>query len=626
LKKIYWILFVGGLIFCGYLLRSNGKEAAEAAFKEQKPVKELSLYQFSAPDSLLSLAQVRQLPLHRWDSVPAINFGNKGGTGWTYSAIYSPRRQTVWLEFPSHFIDSVKVWLISDSGAILEYPVTGFWHLAKVRHNYIQHRYFLFPLSLEARQTYQIFIKGYVMPGFTLKYEVRYWAPEKFIDSFRRADWGWALFVGIMFMVIIVAIINFIFHPRPIYYYYAGYVVCLTLYALLNDGWGIYLPGFLQQKIDSIFIAYPLILGLGFFLLFSRQFLVITPQAGQWWLRLSPWWLWLLLTAFIGLGQYGANQQFLTLVHLSYRIGLLLTLALALLWLSYVWQALQKGFQPAWLLLSSQMVMIVYYGTNVFLENTGLIKHAIPDMLIFRMALVTEIIIITIGWVYRQKVIRESQELLQNELQHQRVRLARDLHDDIGSDLTHIVSRLDSLAYYTSATKQQQFENLINSTRASIDNLSDFTRESIENLRDIIWVLDQPTITLPHFAIRVHEILLRLWKGLETPLLHWQVAIVPNNLEMPPLVVHHVFRITKEATNNALKHAKATQICVRLETQLPDLLLTISDNGKGFDLHKETSGYGLTNMRRRAEEFGGLFCLQSNSRGTRISVKIPLKT
>ena len=544
------------------------------------------------------------------------------------------------MELQSHFIDSVNVWLVAGGEVIKEYPITGYWRLPDATHNPTQHRYFLFELPLEKEQNYQVFIRGYVIPNFPQRYAIEYWEPARFRNYQRRGDWGWAMFTGITVMVTFLALLCFIFHPRRIYLYYGGYVFCLVLYALTNDGWGIFFPKPIQQELNPITIGYFLSLSFCFFLLFSRQFLTIPRDASQGWLRLNPWFIWILMAICIVIAQYGFSQQNETIIKVSYRIGLLLALAVALLWVGYVYHALQKGFKPAWLLLASQVVMIGFYGTNVFLMNSGLVLHAFPDIIVLRIALVSELLIIAIGWVYRQKVIRESQEKLevanaaqkleikeaenhwkdeeikalklQNELYSQRERLARELHDGIGSQLAHITSRLDVLTFAPTPLQNQ------------LHRLSELSRETTQNLREILWIFHQESIRLHDFADRLHGLLLRLWEDLENPTLLWQAPCKGNNPVLPPLVVLHLLRITQEAIVNALKYAEASEVSVCLEASFSDVVLTVTDNGRGFNASAAASGHGLTNMRRRAEEVSGCFQLNTGPSGTSIKVTIPL--
>lgn len=190
----------------------------------------------------------------------------------------------------------------------------------------------------------------------------------------------------------------------------------------------------------------------------------------------------------------------------------------------------------------------------------------------------------------RQQQAEEIKALrLENELQAQRERLGRDLHDGLGSQLTHIISR-----------------------------------QMNQTLRETIWLLDHETIIVAIFGTRLYGLLLKIWDDREAPALRWQLLNIPENPVLPPLIALHLIRITQEATNNALKYAHATRVSLTLAVRKKDLTLTIADNGLGFKTATTGQGFGLSNMRKRAEEVQGNFKMQTGTSGTTIKVVLPL--
>jgi signal transduction histidine kinase len=90
--------------------------------------------------------------------------------------------------------------------------------------------------------------------------------------------------------------------------------------------------------------------------------------------------------------------------------------------------------------------------------------------------------------------------------------------------------------------------------------------------------------------------------------------IVEGEAKLSPLLQDALYQIAQEALNNALKHALATEVIVRLTLlNSEQVILQIEDNGRGFDLESaaESDGMGLTSMRERAESFGGTVRIQS---------------
>ncbi len=109
--------------------------------------------------------------------------------------------------------------------------------------------------------------------------------------------------------------------------------------------------------------------------------------------------------------------------------------------------------------------------------------------------------------------------------------------------------------------------------------------------------------------------------GLETKL-----ETAGNLDRIPKQIEEELFHITQEALNNALRHAEASNIWVRIEVENGSARLAVRDNGGGFDPDRVNGGLGLTSMRERAESVGGEFALNTGSgRGTVVEVSLDLK-
>ncbi|MBI0399991.1 sensor histidine kinase [Cyclobacterium marinum] len=317
-------------------------------------------------------------------------------------------------------------------------------------------------------------------------------------------------------------------------------------------------------------------------------------------------------------------------------------ISITLLWGSYIGDAFQRKFRPVWLLLVSEALVIMFFVANINSVNLNETYFLIPDILLIRIALTAQILLIAIGWILRQQVIRDAQEKLtvlhveqqkafwdaerelqdlkisslsiNNELYGQREHLARDLHDGIGSQLTHIISRLDILSLAD------------NSQQKHLQQLRDFTRDTNQYLRETIWILNKKEVTCSQFALRLHGFLQNLWEDEKYPQLKWHCSNPSENINLSPEVAVHLMRLTQEAIANIIKHAQADEIVVELRINPPQINLVIKDNGIGFDPEKSSYGFGLENMRQRVAEMGGGLDLKSGNFGTEIQVTIPVTT
>lgn len=200
---------------------------------------------------------------------------------------------------------------------------------------------------------------------------------------------------------------------------------------------------------------------------------------------------------------------------------------------------------------------------------------------------------------------------LESQLQRQREQIARDLHDGIGSQLTHIISRLDMLAYNHQALEEP------------IANLRTFASEAVEQLRETIWVLHRTELTYGQLTERMRGLLTRISYDIDSPKLK-VTAYGDSRIVLEPQLASSIFRLMQESVNNAMKYADAKHISVCLATDETSLTLLVSDDGQGFDRTLIKPGYGLLNMQRRAEELGGSFSIRSSADGTDVLAEFPI--
>lgn len=299
--------------------------------------------------------------------------------------------------------------------------------------------------------------------------------------------------------------------------------------------------------------------------------------------------------------------------------------------------AIRRRLRPAWIYSFSVAFLLLFYACTLLLMNTDHIKLTFSGLLFFRIALTANMFIIIIGltylhWVYeikqkksqlkiqrQQKKLHDIRQLqyqdeikrirLQNELQVQRERLARDLHDGIGSQLTHIVTKLDMLSIRSAQARQ-------------LGLLSDFARETNQILRETIWVLNHDYIEYTQFQQRMSGFMNRLWEDREQPELKISMSD-HSSLLISPIVAMTIFRIGQEVINNALKYANANCIEIHFRQRVNTAVVEISDNGTGFDVQKVKRGYGLDNIKKRCNDLGGQLLISSAPTGTAVIIELP---
>ncbi|HEU5078700.1 MAG TPA: two-component regulator propeller domain-containing protein [Opitutaceae bacterium] len=253
--------------------------------------------------------------------------------------------------------------------------------------------------------------------------------------------------------------------------------------------------------------------------------------------------------------------------------------------------------------------------------GASIILNVIPawwETTLFRLASLL-MLIAAVAWAARYlahlRVRRRMQELeQQNALEKERIRIARDLHDDLGAGLTEVALVADRLV--SSAPRELE---------SQISNLAWRTRRLATELSGIIWTMNAESASLAHFARFLRRYADRLFRNTG---IHCTVAGVENipAVALPPALQHQLLSVTKEALNNIIKHAHATETQITVSYTDGMFDLRIEDNGAGFSIDGAASaaGNGLRNIRARATEIGAKIDIRSApGSGTRLILNVP---
>ena len=209
----------------------------------------------------------------------------------------------------------------------------------------------------------------------------------------------------------------------------------------------------------------------------------------------------------------------------------------------------------------------------------------------------------------------------QHALDRERARIARDLHDEIGANLSHI-SILSSLA-----AKPGTEPNTSREHNAEVANVA---RQTILAFDEVLWSINPKNDTLQSLS---HYICRRTEEILAPADLTYQFELDESfpDLFVPPQRRHGLLLAVKEALHNILKHAGATRVELRCMMDGEVLVVFMSDNGRGFDPQAVATGaqgrqgHGLENMRRRLADLGGDCRIESRvGGGTRITFRLPI--
>ena len=207
-----------------------------------------------------------------------------------------------------------------------------------------------------------------------------------------------------------------------------------------------------------------------------------------------------------------------------------------------------------------------------------------------------------------------DQAELEKAASEEKLRISRELHDNIGSHLTFIISSLDNLTY---GSKEDKLLGKLNS-------LNSFSRETLNELRNTIWAMKNKDGDLSQLVLKLNELKHHINGNIDN--MSMQVTgEVSKPVALTSTQMLNLYRIVQEAAQNSIKYANADKIIVSFSDEGSSLVMEIKDNGKGFDLSNTNDGNGLKNMEYRCSEAGCGFALHSNDNGTTITCTIKTK-
>lgn len=206
-------------------------------------------------------------------------------------------------------------------------------------------------------------------------------------------------------------------------------------------------------------------------------------------------------------------------------------------------------------------------------------------------------------WLHRQRKARHI------ELERLRERIAQDLHDEIGSSLGSIAL----IAQDILADDKHAREDL-----SEIKSIAD---ETVDAMRDITRLMQSERYGADDLPTLLRETADRMLRGLQHHIRidhHAQTRLLAVDRQRDLILMF------KEALHNIMRHAAATEVNISLTPDRDSVVLSVKDNGKGFDPAATTVGMGLTNLRRRAEKHQGRADIISTPQGTTLSLTLPL--
>jgi len=231
-------------------------------------------------------------------------------------------------------------------------------------------------------------------------------------------------------------------------------------------------------------------------------------------------------------------------------------------------------------------------------------------------AIVLILLLVSIGWlvINRYRIVHRSRRAI--EIEKMRNRIARDLHDDVGSTLTSI-NIMSKVALQTSG---QHLEG----QQAVFQKIKDRTSAIIEKMDDIVWTIHPQNDTMERLLFRMKEFAAEILEPLGINYDFDEKGDLAS-LRLDVQKRKDLYLLFKEAINNAAKYSECCNLRIHLWREKDSLQMEIVDDGKGFEEDGIRTGNGLGSMRERAASMVAKIHIDSAiGKGTRIALDMPI--
>ncbi|HMQ75182.1 MAG TPA: histidine kinase [Flavobacteriales bacterium] len=204
----------------------------------------------------------------------------------------------------------------------------------------------------------------------------------------------------------------------------------------------------------------------------------------------------------------------------------------------------------------------------------------------------------------QEQLVRTERE---REAEAVRTRIARDIHDELGGNLTKLALMGDMLRTAQEGTLPEE---------VSLELMSAEARSLKEGLNDVVWAVDPGADTVGGLLDQIRDRITRMFAGAPAQL-HLDLNAARLDRPLRPDVRRAVYLVVREAAHNALKHSSATRISVLVSITEGAYRIQVTDNGVGFSL-SPAQGHGLRNMQERISALGGTFSIESAQGATSV--------
>ncbi|MBX2821137.1 MAG: ATP-binding protein [Rhodothermaceae bacterium] len=198
------------------------------------------------------------------------------------------------------------------------------------------------------------------------------------------------------------------------------------------------------------------------------------------------------------------------------------------------------------------------------------------------------------------------QDESQQSVERTKAEIARDLHDDLGADLSRLVLSIEN---------RLQRDDLSDFSLSWTKELWEYAQRVTREVRFLSWSVDPDRNWLPDLVDRIYR---EAHDSFDVDKIQFLTSKIPH-IHLVPSIRKDIFLIVREAMTNIISHAEAEKIRIQVNYKKKMLEIAIEDDGVGFDVDQVLEGNGLSNMRKRASNLNAnLFWETTQGHGTRV--------
>jgi len=224
--------------------------------------------------------------------------------------------------------------------------------------------------------------------------------------------------------------------------------------------------------------------------------------------------------------------------------------------------------------------------------------------------------------------LQRKLKLLQQQaaVEKERGRIAKDIHDDLGSSLTRIMMLGERVA---------EDINKPEALAGHVDKIVTSARATVQAMDEVVWAVNPENDSLDGLIGYINQYATQLFENTKVGC-RLEMPQMSPRLMLPAEVRHDLFLAVKEALHNVLKHAGASEVHVRVTESQGTVEIEVKDNGCGFDVvatnghsdgNRARAGHGLANMRKRMQEIGGeMKVTAAAGKGTQLTFAVTVKS